>query len=236
MDSIEMIWDNQVVVESFPKLKSLYVDGCNKLVTVVPSFLLGQLKSPESLKAKACGSLEVIFELQPLIPLDGHPVALPLREPTISGLPNLKCVWDKELHRQVEFQCLRSISVSECNSLTSLFPALIFRDLTQLEELEIRECGIAKLIEKEEGVPVPGFDFPKLTSLQHEHLTELTCLYDRAHTSHWPALKTLRVDGCNKVEILASRFENEIPRHKQPLFLIEKVRPKIICLASMVNI
>ncbi|XP_048135701.1 uncharacterized protein LOC115726480 [Rhodamnia argentea] len=154
MDSIEMIWDNQVVVESFPKLKSLYVDGCNKLVTIVPPFLLGQLKSLESLEAKAC--------------------------------------------------------------------AFIFRDLTQLEELEIRECGIAELIEKEEGVRVPGFDFPKLTSLQLEHLTKLTCLYDRAHTSHWPVLKTLRVDGCNKVEILASQFENEIQRHKQPLFLIEK--------------
>ncbi|XP_048135272.1 uncharacterized protein LOC115726481 [Rhodamnia argentea] len=143
MDSIEMIWDNQVVVESFPKLKSLSVDGCNKLVTVVPPFLLGQLKSPESLEAKACGSLEVVFELQPLIPLDGHPIALPLREPTISGLPKLKCVWDKEVHRQVQFQRLRSVSVFECNGLTSLFPALIFRDLTQLEELEIRECGIA---------------------------------------------------------------------------------------------
>ncbi|XP_048135699.1 uncharacterized protein LOC125315294 [Rhodamnia argentea] len=222
MDSIEMIWDNQAVVESFPKLKSLFVDGCNKLVTIVPPFLPGQLKSLESLKAKACGSLEVVFELQPLIPLDGHPIALPLRDLAVSGLPKLKCVWDKEVHRQVEFQRLRYVSISECNSLTSLFPALIFRDLTQLEELEIRECGIAELIENEEGVPVPGFDFPKLTSLQLEHLTELMCLYDRAHTSHWPALKTLRVDGCNKVEILASQFENEMPRHKQPLFSIEK--------------
>ncbi|XP_048135744.1 uncharacterized protein LOC115726483 [Rhodamnia argentea] len=145
-----------------------------------------------------------------------------LKSLCVDGCNKLKCVWDKELHHQVKFQCLHSISVSSCKSLTSLFPASIVRDLTQLEEPEIRECGIAELIEKEEGVRVPGFDFPKLTSLQLEHLTKLKCLYTGTHTSHWPALKTLRVDGCNKVDILASQIENEMPRHKQPLFLIEK--------------
>ncbi|XP_048135742.1 uncharacterized protein LOC115726779 [Rhodamnia argentea] len=222
LDNIQMIWDNQVVVESFPKLKSLYVDECNKFVTVVPSFVLGQLKSLESLEAKACVSLEVVFELQPLIPLDGHPVALPLRELTISGLPKLKCVWDKELHRQVKFQRLRSVSVSKCNSLTSLFLASVTGDLIQLEELVIHECGIAELIEEEEELLVPGFEFPKLTSLRLEHPTKLKCLYNGTHTSHWPTLKTLKMDDRSKVGILASQTENEIPRHKQPLFLIEK--------------
>ncbi|XP_048135745.1 uncharacterized protein LOC115730514 [Rhodamnia argentea] len=221
MDNIEMIWDNQVVAESFPKLKSLFVERCNKLVTVVPPFVLGRLKSLESLMVEACGSLEVVFGLQPLIPLDGHPVALPLKHPTRSGLPKLKCVWDKELH-QVKFQRLRSVSISECNSLTSLFPASVIRDLIQLEELVICECGIAELIEKEEALLFPRFDFPKLTSLKLKDLTELKHIYTGTHTSHWPALKTLTVDGCNKVEILASQNENEIPRHKQPLFLIEK--------------
>ncbi|XP_039173592.1 uncharacterized protein LOC120296013 [Eucalyptus grandis] len=76
MDNIEMIWDNQAIADSFPKLKSLFVDKCNKLVTIVPSYILGWLLCLESLTVKACASLEVVFELQPPNPLDGHHVAL----------------------------------------------------------------------------------------------------------------------------------------------------------------
>ncbi|XP_048135257.1 disease resistance protein At4g27190-like [Rhodamnia argentea] len=50
MDSIEIIWDNQVAAESFRKLKSLIVYGCNKLANIVPSYILGRLKSLESLE------------------------------------------------------------------------------------------------------------------------------------------------------------------------------------------
>ncbi|XP_048135594.1 LOW QUALITY PROTEIN: uncharacterized protein LOC115731513 [Rhodamnia argentea] len=164
MDSIEIIWDNQVAAESFCKLKSLRVYGCNKL---------------------------------------------------------LKRVWDKELHSQVKFQCLHSVTVSRCDSLTSLFPTSVARDLMQLEELKINGCGgIVELIEKE-GL-VPRDVFPKLTSLELNHLPELKCIYTGTHALRWPALKILKVDGCSKVEILASQLENEMPPHKQPLFLIEK--------------
>jgi len=224
-----MIWDNQVATDSFPKLKSLFVDKCNKVVTVVPSSILGRLLCLESLKTNTCGSLEVVFEIRPLNPIDGPQVALPLKKLMVSRLPKLKCVWKKELHHQVKFQCLHSISISECKSLTSLFPTSIAKDLVQLEEVEINGCGIVELIEKEEGL-VPKFDFPKLTSLKLKHLTELKCIYTETHALHWPTLKTLQAYRYNKLEILALQPENEMLFHKRPLFLIEKVRPEIICV------
>ncbi|KAL3729871.1 hypothetical protein ACJRO7_026940, partial [Eucalyptus globulus] len=168
-----------------------------------------------------CGLLKVVFKLQPLNPLDGHLVAcFPLKKLKLFGLPKLKCVWDKELHCRVKFQGLCSINVSRCQSLTSLFPAIIARDLMQLEELSIDECGIMELIENN-GL-VPKNVFPKLTSLKLKHLTELKCIYTRTHALHWSTLKTLEVHGCNKVELFASKPENEMPLHKWPLFLIEK--------------
>jgi len=112
LDNIEMIWDNQVAANSFPKLKSLCVDGCNKLVNIVCSFILRRLLSLERLDARRCGSLEVVFELRPLNHLDGHPIALPLKELMVSSLPKLKCIWDKELHHQIKFHSLRYISIS----------------------------------------------------------------------------------------------------------------------------
>ncbi|KAK3419950.1 hypothetical protein EUGRSUZ_G00723 [Eucalyptus grandis] len=184
LDNFEMIWDNKVAVDSFPKLKTLCVVDCNKLVSVVCSFILRQLLSLERLDARRCGSLEIVFELQTLNRLDGHPIALPLRELTVSRLPKLKY-------------------------------------LIQLEKLAINECGIVETIKSEEGL-FPKFVFPILTSLELECLRELKCLYTRTHTSHWPALKTLKVHGCDKVEILASHSENEVQLDKLPLFLIEK--------------
>ncbi|KAF7848935.1 hypothetical protein BT93_L1421 [Corymbia citriodora subsp. variegata] len=169
MDNIEVLWDDQLVGRSFHKLKSLVVVRCNKLLNIVPSRILGWFKSLESLNVQSCGSLEVVFKLQPLNPLDGHPVAhFPLKKLELYELPKLKCVWDKE-----------------------------------------------------EGL-VPRFDFPRLTSLKLNDLIELKCIYTGTHALRWPALKTLEVRGCNKVEILASQLENETPLHKQPLFLIEK--------------
>ncbi|KAF8019549.1 hypothetical protein BT93_G0284 [Corymbia citriodora subsp. variegata] len=221
MDNIEILWDNQVVAESFHKLKSFSVYGCNKLVNIVPSCILGRLRSLESLEVGSCSSLEVIFKQQPLSLLDGHPVAhFPLKKLKLDGLPELKCVWDEKLHSQDKFQCLHSIIVSNCKSLDFLFPASIAMHLTQLEELEIYECGIVELIEKE-GL-VSRAVFPRLVSLKLKYLIELKCIYKGTHALCWPALKTLEVHGCDKVEILASQPENEMPLHKQPLFLIEK--------------
>ncbi|XP_048134904.1 disease resistance protein At4g27190-like [Rhodamnia argentea] len=222
MDSIDIIWDNQVAAESFRKLKSLSVYGCNKLANIVPSYILGRLKSLESLEVESCDSLEVVFKLQPLSPLDGYPIArFPLKTLKLERLSKLKLVWDKELHSQVKFQCLHSVTVSRCKSLNSLFPDSIARDLMQLEELKIDECGgIVELIEKD-GLD-PRDAFPKLASLKLKRLPELKCIYTGTHALRWPALKVLKVDGCSKVEILASQLENEMPPHKQPLFLIEK--------------
>ncbi|XP_039173485.1 disease resistance protein At4g27190-like [Eucalyptus grandis] len=137
----------------------------------------------------------------------------------VEACDKLKCVWNRELHCQVKFQYLRSIRVSKCKGLTTLFPALVARDLMQLEELNIDNCGIVELIEKE-GL-IPKVVFPRLTSLKLEHLTKLKCIY-RTHALHWPMLKTLEVHGCNKLEIFASQPENEMPLHKQPLFTVEK--------------
>ncbi|XP_048135258.1 disease resistance protein At4g27190-like [Rhodamnia argentea] len=53
MDSIEIIWDNQVAAESFRGLKSLIVYKCNKLANIVPSYILGRLKSLESLEVES---------------------------------------------------------------------------------------------------------------------------------------------------------------------------------------
>ncbi|XP_030439848.1 uncharacterized protein LOC115661787 [Syzygium oleosum] len=190
LDNIVMIWDDQVAADSFPKLKSVCVGECNRLVHVVTSSILGRILSLESLEARSCGSLKVIFKFQPRDSLDGHPVTRsPLKELELFDLPELKCVWDKELHRQVTFQCLHSVSVEKCESLTSLFPASIARDLMQFE-LKIKICGIVELIEKE-GLEEPSINVEAIEGASHELKVILP------FTSYFQHLKTLNVSCCD---------------------------------------
>ncbi|KAK3420092.1 hypothetical protein EUGRSUZ_G00882, partial [Eucalyptus grandis] len=147
----------------------------------------------------------------------GYPIApFPLKKLELYKLPKLKCVWDKELHSQVKFQCLHSITVSKCKSLSSLFPTPVAIHLTQLEELEINESGIVELIEKD--VIVLRDVFPRLTSLKLEHLIELKCIYIGRYALRWLALKTLegafpnlqelKLDLSEQMEILHGHFHD----------------------------
>ncbi|XP_048134458.1 probable disease resistance protein At4g27220 [Rhodamnia argentea] len=120
MDSIETIWDNQVVAESFHRLKSLNVYRCNKLVNIVPSYILGWLKSLESLEVGSCDSLEVVFKLQPLSPLDGHPIAQVICDD--GGEEGLVVVFNQLQYMELDgLTGLRCFSSSKC---TLMFPLL----------------------------------------------------------------------------------------------------------------
>ena len=99
MDNLEKIWHNQLVNDSFCKLKSLDVNSCNKLLNVFPSNIYGRLLSLESLKVRGCGSLEEIFDLREL------------------------SIYDSQL--MISFANLQKLEVSNCSSLKNLFSASI---------------------------------------------------------------------------------------------------------------
>ncbi|KAF8019839.1 hypothetical protein BT93_G0512 [Corymbia citriodora subsp. variegata] len=171
-----------------PQLKLLSVNECKKLVNVDPSFILGWLKSLETLTIEACESLEVVFKLQALNPLDGHHVAhSPLKKLELYDLPKLNRVWDRELHRQVKFQCLRWVSLRGCARLTSLFLTSIARDLIQLEELEINKCGIVQLIGRE-GPNEPSIDVEAI---------EGSSQVESSFPSYFQHMKTIDVSHCH---------------------------------------
>ncbi|XP_028111560.1 disease resistance protein SUMM2-like [Camellia sinensis] len=62
MDNFEQIWISTPPTNSFSKLTRLYVDGCDKLLYVAPSKLLGSLQNLQSLEIEYCESIEEIFK------------------------------------------------------------------------------------------------------------------------------------------------------------------------------
>ena len=103
MVNLKKIWHNQLVNDSFCKLKSLRVGGflrpCRKLLNVFPSNICGRLSSLESLEVSNCGSLEEIFDLREL------------------------SIYDSQI--MLSFESLQRLVVSRCRSLENLFSASI---------------------------------------------------------------------------------------------------------------
>ncbi|KAL3729777.1 hypothetical protein ACJRO7_026850, partial [Eucalyptus globulus] len=209
MDNIKMIWHDQIPADSFSKLKLLSVNECKKLVNVVPSFTLGRLLSLETLKAKACASLEVIFKLQPLNPLDGNSAACsPLKELKLNDLSKLNCVWDKELYHHIKFQCLRLVTLQGCARLTSLFSTSIARDLIQLG----KKCEIlTEVISDEDDGEGHVVAFNQLKYMEFDRLTRLRCFSSGGYTLMFPLLEDIIVHRCPHMKFF---FEGPIKAPK----------------------
>ncbi|TXG65317.1 hypothetical protein EZV62_006592 [Acer yangbiense] len=206
MGNLEKIWHNQLVNDSFCKLKSLNVSACNKLLNVFPSNIYGRLLRLESLEVTYCVSIEEIFDLSDCGIHDtdiGFPslkemeikkcpklkeiifndkVAVPnLEKLTISFMNNLEKIWHDQLVKD-SFCKLKSLEVVYCDKLLNVFPSNICGRLLSLEFLEVRECGSLEEI---------------------FYLRELS-IYDSQIMLSFANLRILSVHGCESLKNLFS--------------------------------
>lgn len=62
MGNMERIWDDQLEMNSFSKLKHLEVHSCVKLSNIFPLNMLERLQRLKNLQVMECASLEELFE------------------------------------------------------------------------------------------------------------------------------------------------------------------------------
>ncbi|TXG65712.1 hypothetical protein EZV62_006987 [Acer yangbiense] len=118
----------------------------------------------------------------------------------------------------LSFQNLHVVRVSKCWSLKNLFPASIDRNLLQLEELDLSNCGVREIVAEEGGeTSATGFIFPRVTYLKLWELPKLRTLYQGIHTSECPMLMKLMVYHCDHVKICQLDIGAQ-----ESLFLVEK--------------
>jgi hypothetical protein len=234
MKNLKIIWHNQLAEDSFSKLQELVVLFCENLMSIFHSNMLIRFQSLEKLVVQDCGSLQEIFELQGQDVRETQAVtAIPLKELNLYRLPKMKQVWNKDPQGVFSFQNLQKIIVGECESLKSLLPASVARCLMQLKYLELVDCGAEEIVAQEYGAEAAArLVFPKVTFLLLSKLPKLKWFYQGVHTSEWPLLKTLRVNGCDQIEIFISKslsFQERVEESQlktsiqQPLFLVEEV-------------
>ncbi|KAI9076880.1 hypothetical protein K1719_041184 [Acacia pycnantha] len=242
---IPLIWDGQLLHNSFNNLKTLKVEGCG-FVKLVPLHVLKSLNNLEELDVEDCDMLEIVFDFEDLNDyykeMDSSLVVVPLKKLQLRNLPKLKNVWSNNWQENVSFPSLRSINVYDCESLTSIFPASIAKGmLCDLEKLKIYNCGVDVIVAKDqvsESVVVT-FGFPRLTSLVLHDLPNLRNFYPQKHTLEWPHLNQLSIQCCDKLEIFEKEvsgsseiYEEENMLHsKYPLLPHDKVIDSLEMLA-----
>lgn len=203
------IWHEQLAPDSFCKLRTVDVQGCQSLINIFGAGIMGRLNALVSLKLKQCNSLQLVFEQEGFTAKETDDTSITLEY----------C------------QNLSSVNIESCESLRNIFPASVAKGLPQLRELRVTYCdGVEEIVAKKGvGMTSPTFVFPNATLVEFTFLPQLASFYPGVHTSVWPLLEELIVVGCENVEFFAlefSRFQAKPELDlvgKRPLFLIQKV-------------
>ncbi|KAK8477310.1 hypothetical protein V6N11_034933 [Hibiscus sabdariffa] len=210
---IGFCFDSQTQVIEFPAMKSMTIDNCPELEGFIcTSSMEGNQQvlfdnkvafpSLEQMRISYLRKLKMIWH-NPLPPNS----FLKLREIRILRLPNLNYIWKNDSNGIFSFKNLRQLFVYECWSLKNVFPVSVARDLPQLSDLRIINCGVEEIISKVEDSETSfTFEFHQLTSLVIWNLPECKCFYpgsDYIATIHgglfssslFREIKAFRVEG-----------------------------------------
>ncbi|XP_031254554.1 uncharacterized protein LOC116112566 [Pistacia vera] len=110
---------------------------------------------------------------------------------------------DQPLTMSSYSQCLKSLTVEECNGLKFLFSSSMVRSLNQLHKLVIGNCKSMEVIidsKGEEGEErIIDMSFPKLFYLKLEVLPKLVT-FGIGNSIEFPSLNELHIDGCSNLK------------------------------------
>ncbi|KAL1329621.1 hypothetical protein HN51_046745 [Arachis hypogaea] len=189
------------------------VDGCEKLSSsaILPSYLLPCLSKLEELQVQKCDSVEAIFDVIDAPTHDSNMIiTIPLKRMTLEHLPTMRHVWNKDPQGSISL-ALEAVTINECKSIKSLFPASVAKD--NLQKLEVRNCvELVEIVARDEAATKEASKelamFPKLTLLVLCDLPNLGCICSGMQILDWPLLEKLNVYHCENLKVLAANSPN----------------------------
>ncbi|GKV26370.1 hypothetical protein SLEP1_g35690 [Rubroshorea leprosula] len=136
MESLNLIWDNQLDAESFHKLDRLVVESCEKLLNIFSVIMLGRLQNLQKLKIENCVSLEKIFELRGLNASETQALKIG-QSNSFGATPNF--VFPKLTH----------LLLKGLPSLKSICPGIYFTEWSSLKKLVVFGCNQVQILASE---------------------------------------------------------------------------------------
>ncbi|KAL5166946.1 putative disease resistance protein [Glycine soja] len=187
---LEEIWLGVVPIPSnncFNSLKSLTVVECESLPNVIPFYLLRFLCNLKEIEVSNCQSVKAIFDMKGA-EADMKPasqISLPLKKLILNQLPNLEHIWNTNPD---EILSLQEVSISNCQSLKSLFPTSV---ANHLAKLDVSSCAT---------------------------LEEIFYFYNGKHSLEWRMLTQLDVYHCDKLKLFTTEnHSGEVADIEYPL-------------------
>ncbi|KAJ0693091.1 putative leucine-rich repeat domain superfamily [Helianthus annuus] len=146
-----------------------------------------------TLEIMSCETMMEVFESESINHVDGGTCSVagptlaspPLRNVTIVVVPQLSN--------------LTSVSISDCDCLPHLFPFDTLESLKQLKQLMVSGCKAMQVIVKEENETsskVVVVVFPRLETLELDHLPNLKGFFLGVNEFQWPSLNDLYINHC----------------------------------------
>ncbi|CAL5345776.1 unnamed protein product [Camellia sinensis] len=219
----------------FPKLRSLTVNNCPELSTVLPPFnLLQRLQHLENLSVIGCVKLEQVFDFGS--EGEGMKLLSSVRYIELINLPRLKHILNCSSRQHVQLRNLRKMDVISCGKLKYVFQPSIAQALHQLEVLWVVNCEEMEEIvaakqnegqqEEEERVDYKMV-FKSLKQLYLADLPNLSgfCTGGDDFPFEWPSLEILIERKCPKMKTFAATTSGCTPKLKEVELDDESVMP-----------
>lgn len=155
----------------------------------------------------------MVFNLEGYSETNGHALSLlfpQLREINISCLSNLSYVWGNAPNRVQGFQNLRSLTISNCDSLKHVFTSAIVRAIMNLEELKGTSCALVENLviwsinneDDNNKRHVTNIGFNKLYHLSFSRLPKLVSIIcSNSLELRCPSLRRFEIYECPMLEI-----------------------------------
>ncbi|XP_031247968.1 uncharacterized protein LOC116105696 [Pistacia vera] len=229
LSNMEKICCGLVDAKSFSKLRIIKVEKCDRLMYLFSSSMAGNILQIQEIEVTNCKELKEIIGqenadhfdenernckvefkqlhslvlqcLQQFISF-GLKVVLPRLENLKLSSINIENIWVDQ--PQPRIQCLKSLTVEECNGLKFMFSSFIVKSLVQLQRLVICNCKLMEAVifdlEGLEGEDkIIDLSFPKLFYLKLVGLPKLT-RFGTGNSIEFPTLNELHIESCSNLK------------------------------------
>ena len=182
--------------------RSILIDTCETLATLIPFSAVGKLQKLEELKIFSCQSLREIFQIKRVNKNGsdsanvGDGIGDILPGVTIPRSANMTLL---------ELPNLKILRIIKCDLLEHVFTSSTLDSLKQLKELTIKECNAMQVIVKEDGQhDSKTVLFPRLKSLTLTDLPNVEGFFLGMNEFQWSILDEVKIYGCPKMKTFTS--------------------------------
>ncbi|KAJ0086487.1 hypothetical protein Patl1_06994 [Pistacia atlantica] len=197
--------------KKFSQLQEIEVIDCKNLKEIFGEESVDLVvENARNIKLEFTPLRSLVLQCLPQFIKFGMKVVLPRLENLTLSSTKIEDIWLGQPQLMSSFQCLKILTVEECNGLKFLFSSSMVKSFMQLQKLVICKCkSMEAVILDSEGLEVQDkiidMSFPKLFYLKLACLPKLT-RFGTGNSAEFPTLNELHIESCSNLKTFFSDF------------------------------